>query len=262
MITKSKQKIALVALIACWGSLCGIQAAEVLNKARTTLEDWVETRQIIAEERTTWLAEEKTLQESIEFLKTEITAFQEAIDAANLAIGTQDETQKELQTDIAANNDAVAVIEAAVPVFEKKLLELSTIFPAVFQQKVATQMRRIPDPNSDRELDVTVEDRIQNVISILQNIEYHNKVVTLSSELRETNGQISEVKTVYIGFGQAYFVDENQTTAGYGYPVIGKGWEWVEMPEIAEAVHKAVLVVDNRLPAVFVNVPVALQNSK
>ncbi len=259
MTPTMKKKVTLLALIAFLGSITIGQGAEVLTKARTTLQKWVETRQIIAEEKTTWLAEEKTLLDSIEFIKIEIKNLEEAIVAANTDIGTQDNTQKELQEDISANEEALAVIEAAVPTFEKKILELSTIFPAVFLKKVSTQLRRIPDPDSDRDLNVSAEDRIQNVISILKYIEYFNGLVTLSSELRESDGEISEVKTIYVGFGQAYFVDENQTTAGYGYPVIGEGWEWVEMPEIAEAVHSAVLVADNRLPAEFVNVPVAIQ---
>ena len=150
-------------------------------------------------------------------------------------------------------------MEAAVPVFEKKLLELSSIFPDVFWEKVATQMRRIPDPASAREQNLPVDERIQNIISILENVEYFQKTVNLSSELREANGETIEVKTVYIGFGQAYFADEAMTTAGYGYPVIGKGWEWVSMPEIAQAVTNAILVADSRKPAVFVSVPVALQ---
>ena len=259
MIPTMKQRISLFALIALVGGFSVAQGAEVLTKARSTLQQWVETRQIIADEKTRWLAEEKTLNENIDFLKNEIEALAKNIADAELDISTQDETQSELRGEISQNEDAVAVIEAAVPGFEKKILELSTIFPAVFTDKVSTLLRRIPDPNSDRELDVTAQDRIQNVISLLQHIEYHNKVVTLTSELRETNNEISEVKTIYIGFGQAYFVDDNLTTAGYGYPIVGKGWEWVEMPEIADAVNKAVLVVDNRLPAVFVNVPVAIQ---
>jgi hypothetical protein len=256
-----KLRISLLLVTSLVGAVTVSQGAEVLTKARTTLQRWVETRQIIAQEKTTWLAEEKTLTESIEFLKTEIEALKEEIGVAQEDIGTQDDTQKELKVDITANEEALKVIEQAVPVFEQKLLDLATIFPATFVEKVSTQLRRIPDPKSDRSITIPVEERVQNIISILKNIEYFNKVVTLSSELRESNGETSEVKTIYIGFGQAYFVDENMTTAGYGYPVIGKGWEWVEMPEIADAVHQAVLVADNRLPAVFVNVPVAIQQS-
>ena len=254
-----KQRIPLLALIALMGGLATTQGAEVLINARTTLREWVEARQIIAQEKTTWLEEEKTLQESIDFLKNEITALEQAIKDNREDVDTQDDTQRVLREEITENEEAIAIIESAVPVFEKKLLELATIFPAVFVEKVSTQLRRIPDPDSDREIDATVEERIQNVISILKNVEYFNNLVTLSSELRESNNETKEVKTIYIGLGQAYFVDDGQTTAGYGYPVIGKGWEWVEMNEIADAVHKAVLVVDNRLPAVFVNVPVAIQ---
>ena len=254
-----KQRFPLLVVISLLSGITFSQGAEVLTKARSTLQNWVETRQIIAQEKTTWLAEEKTLTESIDFLKTEIEALKEEIGVAVEDIGTQDNTQKELRSEISANEEAMKVIEAAIPVFEQNLLDLATIFPATFIEKVSTQLRRIPDPSSEREITIPVEERVQNVISILKNIEYFNKVVTLTSELRESNGETSEVKTIYIGFGQAYFVDENKTTAGYGYPIIGKGWEWVEMPEIAEAVHQAVLVADNRLPAVFVNVPVAIQ---
>lgn len=259
MIPTKKMRTPLLMLILLLGGFMMANGAEVYTKARTTLKQWVETRQIIAEERTSWLAEEKTLTENIDFMTNEIETLKQAILDAKVDIDTQDDTQKALRADIKEFDEAIAIIEAAVPVFEKKLLELSTIFPAVFLGKVSTQMRRIPDPNSVRRLNVPIEDRIQNVISILQNLEYFNKTINLSSELREYDGETIEVKTIYVGFGQAYFADEGQTTAGYGFPVIGKGWEWVPMPEIAQAVNDAILVADNRKPAVFVNVPVDLK---
>ena len=259
MTPTKKLRIPLLVLIALAGSLSAIQAAEVLESARSTLQQWVETRQIIAEEKTAWMAEEKTLNESIEFMQAEIESLQSAIADAKEDIGTQDETQSQLKTEIAESEEAIAIVKAAIPVFEKKLLELASIFPAVFEEKVATQMRRIPDPDLSREVDVPVEERVQNVISILKNIEYFNKTINLGSELRESNGVTVEVRTLYVGFGQAYFADEAMTTAGYGYPVVGKGWEWIERPDIAQAVTDAILVADNRKPAVFVNVPVSLQ---
>ena len=259
MTFTEKLRIPLLATMTLWGSMAVTNGAEVLEDARTTLQQWVETRQIIAEERTSWLAEEKTLNESIEFMKAEIESLEQAISDAEEDIGTQDETQAKLKSEIAESDEAIAIVEKAVPVFEKKLLELSSIFPTVFVEKVATQMRRIPDPDATREIDVPIEERVQNVISILKNIEYFNKTINLSSELREAEGETVEVRTIYVGFGQAYFTDEAMTTAGYGYPIVGKGWQWVERPEIAQAVNDAILVADNRKPALFVNVPVSLQ---
>lgn len=259
IILPTKLKLSLFATLPLLSLFSVSRGAEVFDKARTTLERWVETRQIIAQERTAWLAEEKTLTESIDFLKTEMASIKQAIADANVDISTQDDTQKELRTEINDAEEALKVVEAAVPVFEKKLLDLASIFPSVFVEKVATQMRRIPDPSSNRAVSATLDERVQNIISILENIEYFNKTINLSSELRETDGDTIEVKTIYIGFGQAYFVDEGMTTAGYGYPVIGKGWEWISMPEIAQAVTNTILVADNRKPAVFVSVPVDLQ---
>lgn len=237
-----------------------LMGAEVLTSARSTLEKWVEARRVLAEERAEWLADEKTLNDDIAFLKNEIEGLRKAVDDSMQEMTTADSEQSELEESIAAQEQAVAVIERAVPGLEKQILALSTIFPSVFQEKVATQLRRIPDPDSGIALDVTLGDRIQNIISLLNNIEYFNKVITPSSELREKdNGEIFEVKTLYIGFGQAYFVDENMVNAGYGYPVIGKGWVWQDRPEIAEAVGLAVLAADNRHPAEFVNVPVEIK---
>ena len=246
-------------MIALLGSLAAAQGAEVLENARSTLQRWVETRQIIAEEKTSWLAEEKTLNESIDFMKAEIESLTSAIADAREDISSQGDNEKRLSAEIKESEAAIAIVEAAIPVFEAKLIELSSIFPAVFVEKVATQMRRIPDPKLNRTVDIPLEERVQNVISILKNIEYFNKTINLSSELREANGETVEVRTLYVGLGQAYFSDEAMTTAGYGYPVVGKGWQWVEKPEIAQAVTDAILVADNRKPAVFVSVPVSLQ---
>lgn len=259
MTPSKKLRIPLLVLTVLSGSMITTQAAEVLESARSTLQQWVETRQIIAEERTDWIAEEKTLTESIEFMQSEIESIQAAIADAKSDLTSQGDDEMKLKGEIAESEEAIAIVEAAVPVFEKKLLELASIFPAVFAEQVASRMRRIPDPELDREIDVPVEERIQNVISILKNIEYFNKTINLGSELRESGGVTVEVRTLYVGFGQAYFTDEDMTTAGYGYPVVGKGWEWVERPDIAEAVNDAILVADNRKPAVFVSVPVSLQ---
>lgn len=248
--------LAFITLLSSWGAT---QGAEALENARSTLQRWVETRQIIAQEKTEWLAEEKTLKESIEFMKAEIESLSEAIEVAKEDITSQGDNEKKLTSEIEEYEAAIDIVEAAVPVFEAKLVELSSIFPAVFVEKVATQMRRIPDPKLDRSIDMPLEERIQNVISILKHIEYFNKTINLSSELREANGETVEVRTLYVGLGQAYFSDEAMTTAGYGYPVVGKGWEWIERPEIAEAVNDAILVADNRKPALFVSVPVSLQ---
>lgn len=259
MTTTKKFKIPLFAIITLLGSWAGVQGAEELENARVTLKQWVETRQIIAEERTEWMAEEKTLNESIDFMKAEIESLTSAIAVARDDISSQGDNEKKLSAEITEYEAAIAIVEKAVPVFEAKLIELSSVFPAVFIEKVATQMRRIPDPTLDRIVEIPLEERIQNVLSILRNVEYFNKTINLSSELREANGETVEVRTLYIGFGQAYFSDEAMTTAGYGYPVVGKGWEWIERPEIAQAVNDAILVADNRKPALFVSVPVSLQ---
>ncbi len=244
------------------GGSSSIMGAEILTKARSTLEKWVEARRILAEERTQWLAEEKTLNEDIAFLKSEIEDIRKDIADSEQDVTTADSEQNEMSQSIEIQEQALEEIRRAVPEFEKRILDLSTIFPSVFREKVSTQLRRIPDPNSNRQLDVSLEDRVQNIISILQNIEYFNKVVTPSSELREKeNGEILEVKTLYLGFGQAYFVDENQINAGFGYPVIGRGWVWQDRPEIAEAVGTAVLAADNRHPAEFVEVPVEIKDA-
>ena len=231
-----------------------------MTSARSTLEKWVEARRVLAEERAQWLADEKTLTDDITFLKNEIEGLRTAVDESMKEITTADSEQSDLGESITAQEQAIAVVEQAVPGFEKQILALSTIFPSVFEEKVATQLRRIPDPDSGVNPDVDLGDRIQNIISLLNNIEYFNKVITPSSELREkANGEIFEVKTLYVGFGQAYFVDENLVNAGYGYPVIGKGWVWQDRPEIAEAVGLAVAAADNRHPAEFVSVPVEIK---
>jgi len=243
--------------------LCGVTAsygADVLKDARSNLEQWVQTRRIIAEESSQWEAEQKSLQSSIQLLQNEINALQEQINNATSDIGEADNAQEGLKKDIKTNKEALKIIEDALPSFEKRLLQLSTIFPDVFKEKVATQLRRIPDPQGGNNQNLTTTDRIQNIISLLQNIEYFNNVVTPSSELRTMeNGDILEVKTLYVGFAQAYYVDPNRETAGVGHPILGEGWQWEEDDSIAEQVGMMVEVSDNRRPAEFINVPVEIK---
>jgi len=243
--------------------LCGITAAhgaEVLKDARSNLEQWVQTRRIISEESSQWEAQQKSLNSSIKLLQNEIQALNEQISKATSDIGAADNAQVTLKSDIKTSKAALAVIEKALPSFEARLLKLSTIFPDVFKEKVATQLRRIPDPKSASKMDLSTTDRVQNIISLLQNIEYFNNVVTPASELQTLeNGEIIEVKTLYLGLAQAYYVDPNREIAGFGYPVIGEGWKWTEKNEIAENIGNLVEVSDNRRPAEFIEVPVEIK---
>ncbi len=241
------------------GSLTSF-AGEVLSNARSNLEQWIDARKIISEEKNQWLIDVESLTGSIAYLKTEIKTLNKEIESSEKEIGSADINQQNLKESIEVNEDALSLIAEAVPVFEKKLIELSSIFPIVFNDRIASQMRRIPTPGSQKAITASLEDRIQNVFSILENIEYFNNVVTLTSELRTlSTGEQQEVKTVYLGFGQAYFVDENETYAGWGYPVVGEGWVWTDDHKIASAVGQSVKALENRKQATFVTVPVLIK---
>ena len=111
MTTTKKFKIPLFAIITLLGSWAGVQGAEELENARFTLQQWVETRQIIAEERTDWMAEEKTLNESIDFMKAEIESLTSAIAVAREDISSQGDNEKKLSAEITEYEAAIAIVK-------------------------------------------------------------------------------------------------------------------------------------------------------
>ncbi|MEX2380748.1 MAG: DUF3450 family protein [Opitutales bacterium] len=221
--------------------------------ARQTLAEWVQTQQVLSEEKTRWREEQQVLTQSIALLEKEsdlLTARLSDLDAAG------NETARE-RNELGEENEALlsasAEAEAFVAGLENEIRALQFLFPPPLQEQTAPLFSRLERAKRGSG---ELGQRLQSVLGILGAVNRFQQNVTLSREVRKLDdGSRREVQTMYMGLAQAYFVDESGRVAGTGRPA-GSGWEWHRDDSIAAAVNRAVAILRNERAASFVNLPV------
>ena len=208
--------------------------SEGIERTREAMRLWVETRRMISAEERDWRLGRELLESQILATRNEIEARRRDIEEARAGITENDRKRLELVEE----NDA---LKASTEGLEAIIVEL--------EERVRMLVPRMPRPLADRYLVVA---------GILTALDRFNREIT---ESRETivmpDGSEAEYTTVYIGLGQAYFLDREETVAGVGIPG-PEGWTWTVREDAVVPVVELVKVVRNETPAKYVELPVVI----
>jgi hypothetical protein len=247
---------ALLALAA--GSLT-VTAADsaALTETRATLEQWVQTRQLISKTKTDWQADKETLEQTAVLFERELGSI-----AAQMSKVSTNSTQVDKERELALAqqkelNDASEAVKTLVAGLEKKITELAPSFPPPLAEKLQPLIKRIPsDPVTTKASGL---ERLQNVVGIVNEVDKFNAAVTVVSEVQKNpSGAEVQVETMYVGLAQAYFVDKAGDYAGVCLPS-GQGWQWTPKNELAGKIQKSIAMYKNAAPADFVSLPVQIK---
>jgi hypothetical protein len=231
-------------------------AAATPDGARSSLAKWVETQQLIAKEKREWQEGKQILQSRIDAVNGEIAALKERMDETRR---TAVEANEKKAGEVAENESLQkAGVELATWVtgLEGAMRTLQTRLPEPLLQKVKPLYDRMPA--DARATNVSLAERYQNVVGILNEVGKFNNDITMVTEVRTlSDGKPAEVRTVYVGLAQAYFVSP-KGDAGIGRPGAA-GWEWTVAREIAPQIEQAVEILQNKAKPQFVSLPVKVQ---
>ena len=252
--------IPIVAVMALVNGLSG-QSSQQVELARAKIQKWVETRQTISKERTEWKVQKESLLSTKELLSQELADVEEKL--ANMS-GNQsaaDEKRAELTETKQNLEAATGSVKEKIADLEYAIKTMSPRFPEAFKTQIDPLLRRIPeDPyNPGR---ATLGERLPNVVGILQAASKFNGTLHLFREnvSLEENGQKIEkqVDVLYWGMGIAYFVDQENTYAGFKVPG-ANGWTSKVDTSIAADVRKIVDMYQRANPNIeFVDIPVSI----
>ncbi|MCG3147967.1 MAG: hypothetical protein PCFJNLEI_01408 [Verrucomicrobiae bacterium] len=248
-------KATLLILLAAGAAAHATETAD-LASARLALGKWVETQQIIAREKRDWQQGKEILIGRLELLRGEIAGLQEKLKKTEG--GTTDVDQKKVE--LLAQNDSLKALGAtmleAVTGLEGQVRQLHQRLPEPLQEKIKPLYDRMPADAGNTK--VSLAERYQNVLGILNELTKLNNEVTLVSEIRTlAGGQPAEVKTVYVGLAQAYFVS-GKGEAGIGRPT-PTGWQWEAANSLAPAIFQAIEVLQGKAHPQFVSLPVKIK---
>ncbi len=227
-----------------------------LEETRIMMGKWTETQQIISKERKDWQQGKEILQGRLELVKKEVGTLEEKTKQAQAAIAESDKKRKDLLGEDEQLRTAGSQLAEAVATMEAEVRRLFKVLPDPVQTRLQPLYKRIPeDPNKVR---VSTAERFQNVLGILNEVNKANNEISVSYEVRNlADGRPSEVKVMYVGLAQAYYVSA-RGQAGVGRPT-AEGWKWEPSDAIGKDVLTALEVLEGKHTPVVVPLPARLE---
>ncbi len=240
-----------------WCCLGVVLGESVLDPTRSVVGKWVEARKMIAEARSDWTVEKEILEQSIAAFERELQSLARQLEQVDSGSSQTDKELLAIQQEKEALEQAGSELKFAVGKLEGKLRSLAPGFPAPVTEKIAPLFNRIPkDPENTKS---SLSFRLQNILGILSELDKFNGSLTVVSELRKNEaGAEVQTRVLYVGLGQAYFIDKAGEFCGYGISS-PSGWSWSVQKEMGPAIAKAISIYENSEPAVFVDLPVRVQ---
>jgi hypothetical protein len=255
MVNRPWQAI-IASLLVAAGS-CRAPAATVLQDTQSTLSKWVETRQLISRTRADWQADRAMLEQTVAMFQGELASLaeqSETVGTNSLEVARQ---RAEADSSKAELEAGLGVLATQLAPLETRLRRIEPALPPPLVKTVKSLFDRLPeDPTAT---DIPSLPRLQTVITLLNEIEKFNSMVTLNPEMRQdpAGGEI-KVQVIYLGLAQAWFVDESGDFAGSGVPG-ADGWVWTPQGDAGSRIKSVIAMYEEKQPAEFVALPVAIQ---
>lgn len=237
----------------------GEETGASIDMTRSQLEQWVETRRIISQEKRDLEIARETLRDRIAVLEAEVEDVRTRIDETRENLSKTDEQFEELTSENEMFKRASEVLRSAVVKLEGEVKALLSRSPVAIADKVKVLSQQIPDDPEQTEM--SLANRYQNVIGVLNEVNTFNGKITVTSEKRElSGGQTAEVTVMYLGISKAYYVDNKARIAGVGTPAGegGSGWVWTRADGSAVEIDRAIKIYRNTEVADFVDLPLEI----
>jgi septal ring factor EnvC (AmiA/AmiB activator) len=231
--------------------------AENIENTRETISKWVQTRGNISQEKRDFELKKEMLNERIELVKREIESLQGKIKGAEESIAEADKKRTEMIEENGKLKQASAVLADIATSLEDRLRQLLSRLPDPIRQRVKPLSQRLPDKT--KEVKLSLSERFQNVVGILNEIDKFNREISTTSEVRSVaDGSSVEVTALYIGIGYGYYASADGKYAGIG-TVSDQGWIWKQANEAAPQIADAIAILKNEKVATFVQLPVEIK---
>jgi hypothetical protein len=244
----------LMMILAVSGAAFGVQAQD-LDETKEALSKWVETRKLISEEKQKWELEREILGDRIDLVRNERDTLNTKIHETQSLITDADKKREDLVAAKDALKNASATLVNRIFTLEREVLALLPTLPDPVQERIKPLSQRIP---KTEETDLSLSERYQNVIGIINELNKGAGEITVVSEVKKlADGSTAEVQTMYVGYAAGYSCNNNGDVAFVGRPS-SNGWEWEQDNSIAPKVADSISILKNEKVAAFIEMPVSV----
>lgn len=228
-----------------------------MDQARALLQKWAETERLIASERHEWEQGKALLEGRITLVRQSVEEMKKKIAEAETKLADARKRAEEAEKEKADAKEASDALLAAAGELEKGVRDLVLRVPPHVKEKVKVLADRMPKEGADVK-NIMAAERYQNVLGILNELNKNNLEIVSQPEIHEvTAGKKAEVKTVYVGLGQAYFVNAAGDIGGVGVPG-ADAWQWKTDPAIAKGMIEVLEVMKKTVSPKLVELPASI----
>jgi Protein of unknown function (DUF3450) len=189
-------------------------------------------------------------------VKQEAAALKEKITLAETTATEADRKRDALRVESDQLKAVGTTLIGSVSGMEAEVRGLWKTLPDPIRTKLQPLYQRIPEDSAKTK--VSIAERFQNVLGILNEVNKANNEITVSYEVHNlADGKPSEVKAIYVGLAQAYYVSA-KGEAGIGRPG-PEGWTWEPSKAVAPDVLMALEIIQGKQSPAFVPLPVKLK---
>jgi len=225
---------------------------------RGIMEQWVETRKVISKERQEWREDREILNDRIQIITQEIESVREDVTETTAEIEELESSFTTIQGKNEQLKESASALEEVVVTLENRTRELLKYLPETLRDAVRPLSQSLPDDST--ETDQGLSQRFQNVAGILSLMNKFNREISISTGVRALpDGSSVQVTSMYVGLGQGYYVNDDQTIAGVGRPG-PEGFIWTPANDKAMTIARAIAILQNEVAAEFVQLPVVIDD--
>jgi hypothetical protein len=233
------------------------QDGERIARTRAAIEKNFEARRTLSRERKEWALGRETLGARIEVLQAEIDGLTQKLDEARKNVATTDSKRSELAFEKDRYQSATRALGEVLASLETRTRELIGRLPDPIRERVRPLSQSLPaDPAATL---LSLGQRFQNVIGILNEVDKFNRDISVTTEVRTlSDGTSAEVVALYLGIAQGYYVSGNRLLAGVG-AATPNGWAWTPANASAPEIAAAIAILQDEQVASFVRLPLEIR---
>jgi hypothetical protein len=233
------------------------QDSERIERTRAAIEKNFEARRTLSRERKEWALGRETLAARIDVVQAEIDGLRKKLDEARNNVATTDSKRSELALEKDRLQSATRALGAVLAGLETRTRELIARLPDPIRERVRPLSQSLPANPAATEL--SLGQRFQNVIGILNEVDKFNRDITVTTEVRTlSDGTSAEVVALYLGIAQGYYVGGNGLLAGVG-TATPDGWVWTPANAAAPEIAAAIAILQDEQVASFVRLPLEIR---
>jgi hypothetical protein len=232
-------------------------AESPLEASQTAFDRWVDLQESIAAGKRDWAVEKEYLNEEIRLLREEIEALAEKEKQLKESTDVIEVDLKKIADENDSLESASAIVEQKLPELEAGVRAINAAFPAALKSTVEPLVNRLPKDGASTVPGVS--ERLQVVVGVLGQVDKFNGQLSVQTEVQTNEaGEKIQVRVLYLGLAQAWFVNQDGRFAGHGKPG-DDGWVWTRDDSLAPLVNEAIAIHENTAVARYVSLPVRFE---